>query len=145
MSSDRKRWGRRLAVLALVPVVMMMAFVYVVFVPPVGYLDFFRNRDRYEAIVQHMKARPPGEAGHVDEATFGEVVATGRRDGVGQYAIAIAVYDRGHAGTSGYLYLDRPIPSGTDDSFPAHEGLGQGWKLLRQVAPHWWAIHDGLD
>ncbi|RYE83086.1 MAG: hypothetical protein EOO75_19785 [Myxococcales bacterium] len=143
MAAEARRWPRWLALVVLVPVVALGAILMVL--DPAGRIDFFLHRAHYEEVVQTMKARPEGSAGHVDQATFGEMVVTARHEGAGQHTIALRAHDHGHAGTTGYLYSDtllRRIEGDPDFAAQAPDGP---WTLGKQVAPHWWVVSNRLD
>ena len=138
---------RRVAALVLVALGTMLVagMSLLLWVQPAGRVDFLLHHDRYETIVQTMKARPPGDAEHVDVLSVGEVSAAARRDGAGQYTIAITAFDRGHLGSMGYLFSDTPPTRVAGDPYSDVQAPGRLWTLGKQVAPHWWVISCHLD
>jgi hypothetical protein len=143
MSPNKKRWARRLGLLALVPVLICSA--WFASLSPAGHVDFFLHRSRYEAIMQAMKARPPRGAQQTDTTTIAEKSVSAQRDEAGQYTISLTTFDGGHYGRSGYLFSDTsPIPTVGDpySDVRTPEGL---WMLGKQVAPRWWVITSHLD
>ena len=113
--------------------------------PSLADAEWLNISGSYDEIVQTMKARPAGDADHVDEVSFGEMSAAAQRNGAGQYTIAITAFDHGHHGSMGYLFSDTPPTRIAGDPYTDVQAPGRLWTLGKQVAPRWWVITCNLD
>ena len=107
-----------------------------------GWLDFQLNKSALLAIVEEASAQTKAgdNALAVKKNGAGSFPAFATRLADGTLVVSVVVYDKVHAGLSGYVYVSDPKRNWSSISSSAfHE-----WTSVAKINDHWWAVKSNL-